>query len=462
MRSFPERADIRVVVHHRPHARDRLEPARQIEIAPAAHVRRERNPLLAEDHRSAESDAAALEPILVAPLGGCASKLFQHPVTAARAIGLLRLPGDHAVVFEYGDAELRAADVDGEGGHEKCPAAARISSGEAVPVPRFMMVMDAARLPNRAASTASAPAASATVIPAEKLSPAPQMSTGSRNARRWDVGDSVASDHQSALRSKRDEHGTASNDRAQRLIIIGAQPRTAARLARFVFVRLGNHVAIQLDALARIHQHRPGGMAAGEVADMAAECGRDHASRGRLGLIGNDERVEGGGLAQEDLAEFAIELGGKRLGADEVHTRPVFLAAVAVDQLGIGEGRDAGRSNQQAGADAPRRERADQLVAAAIVAGNAEHGHFSDAQRGQIIRNRTRGAGGYFGDLQRRCAEFPFRVTARRLKGRKCTSGPDTHRRQPAAGGAGSPPGWHQRSLRWSSRARRSAGRVAR
>jgi len=41
-----------------------------------------------------------------------------------------------------------------------------------------MMVMDATRLPNRAACSASRVTANAQDAPAEKLSPAPQISTG--------------------------------------------------------------------------------------------------------------------------------------------------------------------------------------------------------------------------------------------------------------------------------------------
>jgi hypothetical protein len=41
-----------------------------------------------------------------------------------------------------------------------------------------MIVTDATRFPNAAAATASPVAANAIAAPAEKLSPAPQMSTG--------------------------------------------------------------------------------------------------------------------------------------------------------------------------------------------------------------------------------------------------------------------------------------------
>ena len=56
--------------------------------------------------------------------------------------------------------------------------AAITSSGDAVPVPFFMIVIDATRFPNRAASTADPVTASVIAAPAEKLSPAPQISTG--------------------------------------------------------------------------------------------------------------------------------------------------------------------------------------------------------------------------------------------------------------------------------------------
>src|SRR5437868_13034631 len=47
--------------------------------------------------------------------------------------------------------------------------ASRISAGDAVPVPFFMIVMEATRFPKRAASIAEPVTASATAAPAEKL-----------------------------------------------------------------------------------------------------------------------------------------------------------------------------------------------------------------------------------------------------------------------------------------------------
>src|ERR1035441_4236160 len=67
---------------------------------------------------------------------------------------------------------------DAGGGVSNRYHASKTSCGDAVPVPFFMMVMPATRLPNLAASRGSPVTRRAMAAPALKLSPAPQMSTG--------------------------------------------------------------------------------------------------------------------------------------------------------------------------------------------------------------------------------------------------------------------------------------------
>src|SRR6476660_858969 len=112
---------------------------------------RERHTLFAEIDRAAKTDAAALERKLLLPFAGNFHHLFEHPITCAGAIGRPRLSPDQFVAFEQLYRKLRAADIHGQRSH--APAASKTSAGEAVPVPFFMMVMDATRLPNRTAST---------------------------------------------------------------------------------------------------------------------------------------------------------------------------------------------------------------------------------------------------------------------------------------------------------------------
>ncbi len=110
--------------------------------------------------------------------------LREHPFAPAFAVRGARFAGDHAVAVEDGHGELGAADVDGQCLHASQPAsAASTSAGDAVPVPFFMIVTEATRLPKRAAAIGEPVTASARAAPAEKLSPAPQMSTGCSTAR---------------------------------------------------------------------------------------------------------------------------------------------------------------------------------------------------------------------------------------------------------------------------------------
>src|SRR5204862_5332099 len=80
-------------------------------------------------------------------------ELIEHPVTAGDTISGMRFALHDLITLKQRDRELRAADVDGEDAHAgQSLSAARTSSGVAVPVPFFVMVMDATRFPKRAAS----------------------------------------------------------------------------------------------------------------------------------------------------------------------------------------------------------------------------------------------------------------------------------------------------------------------
>ena len=83
--------------------------------------------------------------------------------------------------------------------------AARISWGDAVPVPFFMTVMEATMLPKLAASTGSWVTAMVSAVPAAKLSPAPQMSTGFSTGRGFGPGFLALFEYQRALGAVRQE-----------------------------------------------------------------------------------------------------------------------------------------------------------------------------------------------------------------------------------------------------------------
>ena len=141
---FAERADVGVVIHDDGRVEKLAETLDQWKIAPAADVRRECYALALEFDRPSETDSAAFKRT---PWMDDGSDLVKHPVRTARTVGDSRLAARHTFVVKQRDAKLGPADVDGERGH----ALAKTSSGEAVPVPFFMMVMEATRLPNRAA-----------------------------------------------------------------------------------------------------------------------------------------------------------------------------------------------------------------------------------------------------------------------------------------------------------------------
>src|SRR5882762_7009933 len=177
MDGFAQRAGVGVVIHYGGDTQGVSEERGELEIVPAADVGREGHALIMEIDGAAEADAAALKGCLALPLARDPDNLLEHPIPCAFAIGGPRFAADHLVVLEERHGELGTTDVDGERIHN-CAAAAKTSAGEAVPVPFFMIVTEATRLPKRTASTGDPVTASARAVPAEKLSPAPQISTG--------------------------------------------------------------------------------------------------------------------------------------------------------------------------------------------------------------------------------------------------------------------------------------------
>src|SRR5580704_16168928 len=139
-------------------------------------MRRERDSLAFELHWSAESNATAIEVIGALPVFEDGCDLPQHPFRAAFAIGGAGCALQHASAFEDRHAEFGPADINSQRNH--WGTAANTSAGVATPVPCLMIVTDATKFPNCAASVADPVIASAMAAPAEKLSPAPQMSTG--------------------------------------------------------------------------------------------------------------------------------------------------------------------------------------------------------------------------------------------------------------------------------------------
>src|SRR5579871_807423 len=104
-------------------------------------MRRQRDALLFELHWSAEPDPTTIQAILVLPIAADRGNLIEHPFAATLAVRRVRRTVPHGITFENCHAELGAADIDGERAHSR--AAAKTSEGLAVPVPGFIMVMDA-------------------------------------------------------------------------------------------------------------------------------------------------------------------------------------------------------------------------------------------------------------------------------------------------------------------------------
>src|SRR5690242_1976192 len=109
-------------------------------------MRRARNPLPREIYRAAEPEPAAIEAEFAMPLASYGFDLLEHPFAAPFCIGSTRFAAYHFIVHKRRDRELGSADVNRKRRHREpwdCPrSAASTSSGEAVPVPFFMMVID--------------------------------------------------------------------------------------------------------------------------------------------------------------------------------------------------------------------------------------------------------------------------------------------------------------------------------
>jgi len=139
-------------------------------------VGREGYALLAEIDGAAKADAAALEGQLALHSRAIPDNLLEHPITRALAIGgprftaIILSPSKRATANLVPPMSTARVFID-------WAAAAKTSAGKAVPVPFFMMVTDATRLRNvplrRGARDRQRQGRTA-----EKLSPAPQISTG--------------------------------------------------------------------------------------------------------------------------------------------------------------------------------------------------------------------------------------------------------------------------------------------
>ena len=180
------------------------------------------------------------------------------------------------------------------------------SAGEAVPVPFFMMVMAATRLPKRAACSGSPVTRKAIAAPAVKLSPAPQISTGLATGSRCDPLFAAVVDHQRALASVR-------HDQAARPACGGAAPRSrcvrrARRDAASASCWLGFTTAW------RKCSARSGNRPRSTVSRMSEREARDGIAHGGvttppcagLGLIGDQDHVVVGRGAFQARDQFAL------------------------------------------------------------------------------------------------------------------------------------------------------------
>ena len=241
--------------------------------------------------------------------------------------------------------ELRAADVDRERVHSRRQAPPRGEHlvGDAVPVPFFMIVTDATRLPNRAAVAGSPVTAQRQAAPAEKLSPAPQISTGCSTGTVVDPRLAVRHRRISAPSGRRALPSAAARHvPAQRLVIdMAEQPRHASSrlLAGWASTITSRNI---LRPLPRIHPEHlaPDDSAPARSAVAASPASRRRRARSRPGRRPAPRRSPPMAVAGAS-APRARSAVGSGVECDEIDARLVFLAGFGVDELRVGEGLQA-------------------------------------------------------------------------------------------------------------------------
>jgi hypothetical protein len=144
------------------------------------------------------------------------------------------------------------------------------SSGDAVPVPFFMIVMEATRLPKRAASAGEPVTRRASDAPAEKLSPAPQISTGSATGRVRTHVRPIRSTIRTPAAAFGHEHQRRFRVAAQKRRIVHAAEQFAAGALGLLPIWFDDDVAEQVDARARIGEED----AYRDIAAPARQAGR--------------------------------------------------------------------------------------------------------------------------------------------------------------------------------------------
>ncbi len=135
---------------------------------------------------------------------------------------------------------------------------------------------------------------------------------------------------------------------------------------------------------------------------LGRQCGEAVAHRGRddpelrLGhLVGDDDRLHFGQHGLQLGDETLLDRIGQRAAVLEVHAIALLLAAVGLDDhgLGVGRGEDLVEHEQMLHVHAAALEALAQLVALPVVADGADGVDGADLQGGEVGGHRAGGAG---------------------------------------------------------------------
>ncbi len=154
-----------------------------------------------------------------------------------------------------------------------------------------MIVMDATRLPNCAASMADPVARRASDAPAEKLSPAPQISTGFASGWARTQVSPVWSTTSTPSAATRDEHAWRLGVTQEGGEVYSPKQRAACAL-RLLQIGLHQNVTEQMNSGARIREENALRILRREFRQQFPHGGCDHPALAGLRLIRDQDDVE--------------------------------------------------------------------------------------------------------------------------------------------------------------------------
>ena len=250
-----------------------------------------------------------------------------------------------------------------------------------------MIVAAAARLPTRAASWSEPVTASVNAAPAEKLSPAPQISTGFASPGSPTQLFAVLFHYQDPFRSVGHQQRSSLDVPLQRRVV-DSPKKTLTGLVRLLPVRLHNDASELLRAPPGVHPEYLPGRLRGEVRKRLSHRGRHRSALIGLRLIRHHHHVESGRRLFQALHNGGVQSLRRGFRIYEIDPRAILLFGLRIDEFGVGVGLKFAGFGQKSGLNAALAQRLPEFPPVAIGAHASQHRDPAGPERHQIARYR--------------------------------------------------------------------------